>query len=150
VALFGRDSLIVSLQTSLVYTDIARGTLDALGAAQATEREDYRDAEPGKILHELRLGELANLKLIPHTPYYGTADATPLYLIASHNTWCRTGDRELLRRHLPAAERCLESSDCYGDRDSDGFQEYASRWSAGLENQSWKDSADAPGIPTGP
>jgi len=149
VALFGRDSLIVSLQTSLVYSDFARGTLDALGAAQATERDDYRDAEPGKILHELRLGELANLKLIPHTPYYGTADATPLYLIALHNTWCCTGDLELLRRHLPTAERCLEWIDRYGDRDGDGFQEYATRSAAGLENQSWKDSGDALVYPDG-
>ncbi|WP_279607960.1 glycogen debranching N-terminal domain-containing protein [Paraburkholderia phenazinium] len=149
VALFGRDSLIVSLQTSLVYSDFARGTLDALGAAQATERDDYRDAEPGKILHELRLGELVNLKLIPHTPYYGTADATPPYLIALHNTWCCTGDLELLRRHLPTAERCLEWIDRYGDRDGDGFQEYATRSAAGLENQSWKDSGDALVYPDG-
>jgi len=149
VALFGRDSLIVSLQTWPVYSDFARGTLDALGAAQATERDDYRDAEPGKILHELRLGELANLKLIPHTPYYGTADATPLYLIALHNTWCCTGDLELLRRHLPTAERCLEWIDRYGDRDGDGFQEYATRSAAGLENQSWKDSGDALVYPDG-
>ena len=149
VALFGRDSLIVSLQTWPVYSDFARGTLDALGAAQATERDEYRDAEPGKILHELRLGELANLKLIPHTPYYGTADATPLYLIALHNTWCCTGDLELLRRHLPTAERCLEWIDRYGDRDGDGFQEYATRSAAGLENQSWKDSGDALVYPDG-
>jgi glycogen debranching enzyme len=149
VALFGRDSLVVSLQTWPVYSDFARGTLDALGAAQATERDEYRDAEPGKILHELRLGELANLKLIPHTPYYGTADATPLYLIALHNTWCCTGDLELLRRHLPTAERCLDWIDRYGDRDGDGFQEYATRSAAGLENQSWKDSGDALVYPDG-
>ncbi len=149
VALFGRDSLIASLQTSLVFSDFARGTLDALGAAQATERDDYCDAEPGKILHELRLGELANLKLIPHTPYYGTADATPLYLIAFHNTWCCTGDVELLNRHMATAERCLEWIDKYGDRDGDGFQEYATRSAAGLENQSWKDSGDALVYPDG-
>ncbi|MFL9959298.1 glycogen debranching N-terminal domain-containing protein [Paraburkholderia nemoris] len=143
VALFGRDSLVTSLQTSLVYSDFARGTLDVLGVWQATERDDYRDAEPGKIMHELRLGELARLKLIPHTPYYGTADATPLYLITLHTAWCCTGERELLERHLPTAERCLDWIDRYGDRDGDGFQEYATRSSAGLENQSWKDSGDA-------
>ncbi len=149
VALFGRDSLVVSIQTSLVYSDFARGTLDALGALQATARDDYRDAEPGKIMHELRLGELAKLKLIPHTPYYGTADATPLYLIALHDAWCCTGDRELLTRHLPTAGRCLEWIDKYGDSDGDGFQEYATRSSAGLENQSWKDSGEALVYPDG-
>ncbi|SAL78435.1 amylo-alpha-1,6-glucosidase [Caballeronia telluris] len=149
VALFGRDSLIASLQTSLVYSDFARGALDVLGVWQATGRDDYRDAEPGKIMHELRLGELASLKLIPHTPYYGTADATPLYLITLHTAWCCTGDRELLKRHLPTAERCLEWIDRYGDRDGDGFQEYATRSSAGLENQSWKDSGDALVYPDG-
>src|SRR5579884_1014291 len=116
VALFGRDSLIVSLQTALVYSGFARGALDVLGSRQATERDDYRDAEPGKIMHELRLGELAKLKLVPHTPYYGTADATPLYLITLHTLWCCTGDRDLIERHLPTAERCLAWIDKYGDR----------------------------------
>jgi hypothetical protein len=78
VALFGRDTLIVSLQTLIVYPKFAAGALEVLAEYQATERDDYRDAEPGKILHELRYGELAHFKLIPHTPYYGTADATPV------------------------------------------------------------------------
>ncbi|HEX5509974.1 MAG TPA: glycogen debranching N-terminal domain-containing protein, partial [Pseudolabrys sp.] len=143
VALFGRDSLIVSLQNALVYPDFARGALNVLGSWQATERDDYRDAEPGKIMHELRLGELAHFKLVPHTPYYGTADATMLYLIVLHTAWRSTGDRSLLDRHLPTAERCLEWIDKYGDRDGDGFQEYATRSSAGYENQGWKDSGDA-------
>ncbi|MGF6786876.1 amylo-alpha-1,6-glucosidase [Paraburkholderia sp. 35.1] len=149
VALFGRDSLITSLQTLLVYSDFACGTLDVLGVWQATECDEYRDAEPGKIMHELRLGELARLKLVPHTPYYGTADATPLYLITLHAAWCCTGDHELLNRHLATAKRCLEWIDRYGDRDGDGFQEYATRSSAGLENQSWKDSGDAVVYPDG-
>jgi glycogen debranching enzyme len=84
IALFGRDTLIVSLQTMIVYPEFAAGILEVLGQYQATKRDDYRDAEPGKILHELRYGELAHFKLIPHTPYYGTADATPLYLVALH------------------------------------------------------------------
>ena len=112
--LFGRDSLIVSLQNGLVYPDFARGSLDVLGRHQATERDDYRDAEPGKIMHELRAGELAHFKLIPHTPYYGTADATPLYLIVLHSVWRWTGDRDLLKRHLATAERCLDWIDLYG------------------------------------
>ena len=143
VAPFGRDSLIVSLQTILVYPEFARGALDVLGQWQAKERDDYRDAEPGKILHELRYGELAHFKLIPHTPYYGTADATPLYLITLHTAWRATGDRALLERHLRHAEGCLEWIDNWGDRDGDGFQEYQTRSPAGYENMAWKDAGDA-------
>ncbi len=143
VGLFGRDSLIVSLQNGLIYPEFARGSLEVLGRYQATERDDYRDAEPGKIMHELRTGELAHFKLIPHTPYYGTADATPLYLIVLHNAWRCTGDDDLISAHLPTAERCLEWIDAYGDRDGDGFQEYQTRSSAGYENQGWKDSGEA-------
>jgi glycogen debranching enzyme len=95
--------------------------------------------EPGKILHELRYGELAHFKLIPHTPYYGTADATPLYLIALHSAWKATGDQSLIERHLPNAEACLIWIDKYGDRDGDGFQEYQTRSAAGYENMAWKD-----------
>lgn len=149
VALFGRDSLITSLQTSLIYSGFARGSLAALGARQAAERDDFRDAEPGKIMHELRRGELAKLGLVPHTPYYGSADATALYLIVLHVAWCCTGDRELLMRHLPNAERCLRWIDRYGDRDGDGFQEYETRSSGGLKNQGWKDAGDAIVYPDG-
>lgn len=143
VALFGRDSLIVSLQTVLVYPEFARGALDVLGRYQAKEHDEYRDAEPGKILHELRYGELAHFKMIPHTPYYGTADATPLYLIALHSAWRATGDRGLLDAHLATAEACLDWIDNHGDRDGDGFQEYQTRSPAGYENMGWKDSGDS-------
>jgi glycogen debranching enzyme len=149
VALFGRDTLIVSLQTMIVYPEFAAGTLEVLAQYQATERDDYRDAEPGKILHELRYGELAHFKLIPHTPYYGTADATPLYLIALHAAWKATGDQTLIERHLPNAEACLTWIDKYGDRDGDGFQEYQTRSKAGYENMAWKDSGDAVMYPDG-
>ncbi len=149
VGLFGRDSLIVSLQNAIVYPDFANGALDVLGRYQATRRDDYRDAEPGKIMHELRTGELAHFKLIPHTPYYGTADATPLYLIVLHNAWRCTGDRSLLERHMPTAEKCLAWIDRYGDRDGDGFQEYATRSPVGYENQGWKDSGEAVVYPDG-
>ena len=112
VAPFGRDSLIVSLQNILIYPDFARGSLDILGSLQAKVEDDYRDAEPGKILHEMRYGELAHFKLIPHTPYYGTADATPLYLITLHAAWRATGDIELVaaprnRRRLSDMDRPL-------------------------------------------
>ena len=111
VALFGRDTLITSLQTMIVYPEFAAATLDVLGQLQAKERDDYRDAEPGEILHELRYGELAYFKIDPHTPYYGTADATPLYLVALHAAWRATGnlaaDRAAFaeRRGLPCLDR---------------------------------------------
>jgi glycogen debranching enzyme len=149
VALFGRDSLIASLQNALVYPGFACGALDVLGALQATERDDYRDAEPGKIMHEMRLGELAHFKLVPHTPYYGTADATMLYLIVLHAAWRCTGDGDMLERHLRTAEGCLEWIENCGDRDGDGFQEYATRSPVGYENQSWKDSGDSVVYPNG-
>jgi glycogen debranching enzyme len=91
----------------------------------------------------MRYGELAHFKLIPHTPYYGTADATPLYLIVLHAAWRATGDRTLLDRHLATAEACLSWIDEYGDRDGDLFQEFQTQSPVGYENMSWKDSGDA-------
>jgi glycogen debranching enzyme len=149
VAPFGRDSLIASLQNLLIYPKFARGTLEILGSMQALEDDPYRDAEPGKIFHELRYGELAHFKLIPHTPYYGTADATPLYLITLHSAWRATGDDALLHQHLKTAEACLCWIDHYGDRDGDGFQEYQTRSPVGYENMGWKDSGDAVVYPDG-
>lgn len=149
LALFGRDSLIASLQTMPLCPELGLGTLDVLGTLQARERDDYRDAEPGKILHEMRHGELAHFKRIPHTPYYGTADATPLYLITLHDAWRWTGDPALLERHLPTAEACLSWIDLYGDRDGDGFQEYETRSPDGYENMAWKDAGDAVPYPDG-
>ena len=149
VAPFGRDSLIVSLQNTLIYPEFARGALEILGSLQATEEDNYRDAEPGKILHEMRYGELAHFKLIPHTPYYGTADATPLYLITLHAAWRATGDRALLEQHLETAERCLSWIDQYGDRDGDGFQEYQTRSPVWYENMGCKDSGDSVVYPDG-
>jgi len=143
LALFGRDTLIVSLQNAMVHHDFARGALKILGDLQARERDDYRDAEPGKILHEMRRGELAHFKLIPHTPYYGTADATILYLMVLHKAWRCTGDLDLVKEFLPVAERCLTWIDKYGDRDGDGFQEYQTRSPAGMENMGWKDSGES-------
>ena len=149
VALFGRDSLLVSLQNVLIYPEFARGSLEILGSLQAKQDDPYRDAEPGKIPHELRCGELAHFKLIPHTPYYGTADATPLYLITLHAAWRATGERELLEQNIETAEGCLAWIDKYGDRDGDGFQEYQTRSPVGYENMAWKDSGDAVMYPDG-
>ncbi len=142
-ALFGRDSLIASLQNMVIYPEFAEATLDALGQLQATTLDEYRDAEPGKILHELRFGEQAHFKLIPHTPYYGTADATPLYLITLHEAWRWTGDLDLVQRLLPVAEGCLRWIDEWGDRDGDGFQEFQTRSPLGYENTAWKDAGDS-------
>lgn len=149
VTVFGRDSLIVSLQTMMVHSCLALGTLETLAGLQATERDDWRDAEPGKIPHEIRFGELAHFKRIPHTPYYGTADATPLFLIALHEAWRWRGDLSLLREHREAALRCLEWIDRDGDLDGDGFQEYRTRSADGYENMGWKDAGDAVVYPDG-
>ena len=149
MAPFGRDSLIASLQNMIVWPDFARGTLDVLGHWQSTIRDPWRDAEPGKIMHELRYGELAHFYLIRHTPYYGTADATPLYLITLHAAWKATGDRSLLETYLPNAEAALRWIDEDGDRDGDMFQEYHKRTEDGYENQNWKDSGDSMTWPDG-
>jgi glycogen debranching enzyme len=149
VAPFGRDSLITSLQNMIVSPEFARGSLDFLGHWQAKERDPWRDAEPGKIMHELRYGELAHFHLIRHTPYYGTADATALYLITLHAAWRATGDRDLLETYLPNAEAALRWIDEEGDRDGDGFQEFQRRTEGGYENMCWKDSGDSVTWPDG-
>ena len=149
VTMFGRDSLIASLQNMIVFPTFARGVLKKLAEYQATEIDDWRDAQPGKILHEIRFGELAHFKRIPHTPYYGTADATPLYLIVMHEAWKWLGDLGIAREHRDVALRCLEWIDRYGDLDGDGFQEYQTRSSAGYENMGWKDAHDAVVYPDG-
>jgi glycogen debranching enzyme len=149
VSVFGRDSLIVSLQNLIVYPDFARGALSVLGKLQATETDDYRDAQPGKILHEIRGGELADRKLIPHTPYYGTADATALYLVTLCEAWKWSGDDSLFLQYQSVAKKCLEWIDRYGDLDGDGLQEYQTRSSQGYENMGWKDAADSVLYPDG-
>jgi glycogen debranching enzyme len=149
VALFGRDSLIVSLQNMIVSAPFARGALQRLAEYQATTIDEWRDAEPGKIPHELRVGELAYLHKVPHTPYYGTADATILFPIVLHEAWKWMGDQAHLREYVDAAARCLEWADTYGDLDQDGFQEYRTRSPQGYENMGWKDSGDAVVYPDG-
>jgi glycogen debranching enzyme len=109
---------------------------------QAQTDDAWRDAEPGKILHELRSGELARAGLIPHTPYYGTADATPLFVMLAATYFRWTGDLETMSTLRHALDGALEWIDRYGDRDGDGFVEYQRRSPAGLANQGWKDSED--------
>ncbi len=142
MALFGRDSLIAGMQTLLLHRSFAAGALTSLAEHQAATSDDFLDADPGKLPHELRVGELARFGLIPHRPYYGTADATLLYPILLHETYLWTGERQLLAAHMPAAQRCVDWMDRYGDRDGDGFQEYRTRSTRGIKHQGWKDSGD--------
>jgi glycogen debranching enzyme len=142
VAVFGRDSIIASLQALPAHPLLAVGTLQKLAQWQARELDPERDAEPGKICHEMRTGEWAHFHTIPHSPYYGTADATPLYLLLLGETYRWLGDPGLLHPLRHTAERCLDWIDGYGDRDGDGFQEYAPRTPSGYRNQSWRDARD--------
>ena len=141
--LFGRDSLIVSMQSISGYPEFAKGALRRLSELQATRDDPTRDMEPGKIAHEIRHGELATLGILPHQPYYGTHDATSLFLIVLSYLYNWTGDAEILERYLPHAEAALAWIDRHGDRDRDGFQEYGRRSSRGYYNQGWKDAGDA-------
>jgi glycogen debranching enzyme len=142
-ALFGRDSLISSLQTLAFRPEIAEQTLRLLSRYQGTEVNDWRDEQPGKIMHELRVGELAHLSEIPQTPYYGSVDSTPLFLIliARHANW--TGDLSLFRELKQSIERALDWITHYGDETGDGYLQYNSKSTKGLGNQGWKDSGDS-------
>jgi glycogen debranching enzyme len=140
MAIFGRDTLITSYQSMWVGPELARGALTALGGLQGTEVNDFKDEEPGKILHEIRLGELATLGLKPHRPYYGSIDSTPLWLIVLHEYWRWTGDDETVRRLEPHARRAIEWMERHGDLDGDGYLEYKTRSPQGLRTQCWKDS----------
>jgi glycogen debranching enzyme len=143
VTVFGRDALIASHQLLMVNTRPARDALELLAAKQGTVVDDWRDEEPGKILHEIRQGELARAGIIPHTPYFGSVDATPWFVIlyAQHFRW--TGDLAFAEKLLPAAEAAIEWIDRYGDLDGDGFVEYRARSARGMRNQGWKDSHDS-------
>ena len=143
VTIFGRDGLIAAHQLLMVNPRLARETLRVMAAYQGDRVDAWRDEEPGKILHELRRGELAQAGLVPHTPYYGSVDSTPWFLIdyAQHFRW--TGDLDLAKELLPAALAALSWIDDYGDMDGDGFVEYLTRSPAGMRNQGWKDSHDS-------
>jgi glycogen debranching enzyme len=142
MTLFGRDTLITSLQTLWVGPGLARGALHLLGALQGTQVDHFRDEEPGKIMHEVRSGELTLLGAKPHSPYYGTADATPLWLILLSEYWRFTGEDAFVRERWPNVLAALRWIDVHGDRDGDGYVEYGTRSSEGLGNQCWKDSWD--------
>jgi glycogen debranching enzyme len=142
LTLFGRDTIITAYQTLTIGPSLARGTLVELAAFQGTECNDFKDEEPGKILHEVRTGELTELGLRPHNPYYGTADATPLWLILLSEYWRWTADNELVRELRDNVQAALDWIDLHGDRDGDGYVEYQTRSPQGLGNQCWRDSWD--------
>jgi glycogen debranching enzyme len=140
---FGRDAIIAGLETLMLDARPAMETIRALTRLQGKADSVWREEEPGKIMHELRRGELANLKVIPHTPYYGAADTTPLYLLLLSEVVMWTGDLEffeLLHEPITAALRWIDE---FGDRDGDGFVEYQRRSRVGLANQGWRDASDA-------
>lgn len=141
--MFGRDSLIAAYQSLLLNPRLAGETLRVLSRYQGKQSNDWLDEDPGKIPHEYRTGEMTRSGEMPFGPYYGSVDATPLFLILLSETFNWTGDEELVRELLPAARAALDWIENYGDLDGDGFIEYKRRSSKGLTNQGWKDSWDA-------
>lgn len=141
--LFGRDSIITAIQTLAFNYEIAEQTLRLLACMQGSKVDEWKDEEPGKILHELRRGELAATDRIPHSPYYGAVDTTPLFLIllAQHSEW--TGSTRLFSELRGNVERALEWIDTYSDHDGDGYADYSSPMDGALINQGWKDAGNS-------
>lgn len=140
---FGRDGILTALQCLWLTPSVGRGVLGYLAATQAESTDDERDAQPGKILHETRAGEMARLGEVPFAQYYGSVDATPLFVVLAGAYYERTGDLSLIRSIWPNIKRALHWIDEYGDVDGDGFVEYARQSERGLVHQGWKDSHDS-------
>ena len=141
MAVFGRDSIITSFQALPFAPELAATTLEMLAMRQGTRMDDFRDEEPGKILHEVRLGEMTAFAERPHSPYFGSADSTPLFLVLldEYERW--SGDVDLVQRLEPSARAALDWIDAYGDRMNNGYVSYKRRVDeTGLDNQCWKDS----------
>lgn len=149
VAVFGRDSVITSLQTMAVYHEFARGTLVRLAQLQSNKFDDWHDAEPGKMLHELRNDELTVLNKLPYNPYYGTIDTTILWIVTLAEAYSWNADLSMLDECRTTLEKALKWIDEYGDLDGDGFVEFLTRSTHGLRNQGWKDSGDSMVYPNG-
>ena len=141
--IFGRDTAIVSMQTLAFNPDIARHCLKMLASWQGTRFDDWRDEEPGKILHELRDDEMTATGELPYSPYYGSIDSTPLFLLLAAEYYAWTADLDVLREVEPSLRAALQWVDTYGDPDRCGYLEYEKRSPTGLVNQGWKDSREA-------
>jgi glycogen debranching enzyme len=143
MSIFGRDSVLTSLQALPFTPELARATLIALAAWQGTVINDFREEEPGKILHEIRYGELVAFLERPHLPYFGAADSTPLFLILldEYERW--SGNVQLVSELEQEARAALDWIDTYGDKTGDGYVDYERKMDTGLENQCWKDSSNS-------
>ncbi len=140
---FGRDGIITAIQLCWLNPEVARGVLRFLSEHQAMEVDEHREAEPGKILHEFRENEMSNLREVPFGRYYGTVDATPLFVVLAGHYFATTGDRSSIESIWPNVQAALDWIDRYGDIDGDGFVEYQGKGSGGLRNQGWKDANDS-------